>query len=215
MSLFFEDDDDDMYDYFPGQFVYGDDVFVDDDYMGEKWWYADGIPGYMVSNCGRVWSEKTQKFLKLKPLDDHGHKGVCLSTPKKKFYRYIHRLEANAFMPNPHNLPVVRHLDDDPDNNFIDNLAWGTQRENVLDALSNGKTFRSSPEVRKRIALEQSKPIRCLSLETGEETIYSGQNEAARQLNLQQANIWKVLNKQRAKTCGYYFEYLREDEQHG
>ena len=214
MSLFFEHDKDDMYDYFPGQFVYGDDVYVPDEYMDEKWWYADGIPGYMVSNCGRVWSEKSQKFLKLKDLDDHGHKGVFLSTPEKKIYRYIHRLEAEAFIPNPDKLPIVRHLDDDPDNNFVENLAWGTQKDNISDAKMNGKTFRASPEVIKRVALEQSIPILCHDLKTGKEMIFTGQNEAARQLGLQQANIWKVLNKQRDKTCGYHFEYLREDEHH-
>lgn len=212
MSLFFEDDTDDMYDYFPGEFVYGDDVYVPDEYMDEKWWYVDGLPGYMVSNCGRVWSEKTQKFRKLKEMDDHGHLGLCLTHNGRRFDRYIHRLEAKAFIPNQNNLPYVRHLDDDPSNNFIDNLAWGTQADNMQDALRNGRTFRAAPEVRTRIALEQSKPILCVTLETGEESVFSGQQEAARQLGLQQANIWKVLNKQRRHTCGYYFKYLEEDD---
>ena len=212
MSLFFEHDTDDIYDYFPGSFVHGDDVYLDDDHADEKWWYADGIPGYMVSNCGRVWSEKSHKFLKLKRLDDHGHKGVGMSICGKVVYRYIQRLVAKAFIPNTNNAPVVRHLDDDPNNNFVYNLAWGTQKENALDALRNGKTFKAAPEVRARIALEQSTPIICTNLKTGEKTEYSGQCAAARALGLQQANIWKVLNKQRPQTCGYYFEYMKEDD---
>lgn len=208
MSLFFEDDESDIYDYFPGEFVYGDDVYVPDEYMGEKWWYVSEAPGYMVSDRGRVWSEKTQRFLKIRDLDDHGHLGVAMSRNGKDIYRYVHRLIGKAFIPNPTDLPIVRHLNDIPYDNVVENLEWGTQKDNMADAKANGRTFRASPEVRKRISLEQSIPIRCVNLETGEEKIFSGQNEAARQLGLQQANIWKVLNKQRAKTCGYYFEYL-------
>ena len=212
MSLFFEYDTDDMHDYFPGQFVHGDGVYISDEYMGEKWWYIPAAPGYMISNMGRVWSEKSQWFVKPKKMDREGHMGVCLSVYGKPRYFYIHRLMAEAFIDNPHNLPVVRHLNDIPYDNDLDNLAWGTQRDNAYDALRNGKTFRAAPEVRARIALEQSKPIVCYELDTGEKRIFSGQQAAARSLGLQQSNIWKVLNGQRPQTCGYYFEYLKEDD---
>ena len=211
MSLFFENDTDDMYDYFPSEFVFGDDVYIPDEYMGEKWWYISEAPGYMISDMGRVWSEKSQWFVKPKKMDREGHMGVCLSVNGKPRYFYIHRLMARAFIDNSHNLPVVRHLNDIPYDNELENLAWGTQRDNALDALANGRTFRAAPEVRARIALEQSKPIKCVNLKSGEEIIFTGQNEAARRLGLQQANIWKVLNKQRPRTCGYYFEYIEED----
>ena len=214
MSLFFEDDTDDMYDYFPGQFVYGDDVYTPDEYMGEKWWYIPEAPGYMISNCGRVWSEKSQRFLTPKPMDREGHIGVSVCVDGKPRYFYIHRLMMQAFRENSHKLPIVRHLNDIPWDNELDNLAWGTQRDNALDALANGRTFRAPPEVRKRISLEQSIPIVCTELKTGKETVFSGQNEAARVLGIQQANIWKVLNKKRPQTCGYYFEYLREGDVH-
>lgn len=212
MSLYFEYDTDDMYDYLPSQFVYGDDVYTPDEYMGEKWWYIPEAPGYMISDLGRVWSEKSQWFVKPKKMDRKGHMGVSLSVNGRPRYFYIHRLMAQAFIDNPHNLPVVRHLNDIPDDNVLENFAWGTQRDNAQDALRNGRTFRADPEVRARVALEQSKPILCIDLKTGEETVFSGQNEAARRLGLQQANIWKVLRKQRSQTCGYYFEYLGEDE---
>lgn len=214
MSLFFEDDTGDMYDYLPGQFVYGDGMYTPDEYMDEKWWYIPQAPGYMISDMGRVWSEKSQWFVKPKKMDREGHMGVCLSVYGKPRYFYIHRLMAQAFIDNPRNLPVVRHLNDIPNDNELINLAWGTQRDNALDALRNGRTFRADPEVRARIALEQSKPILCVDLKTGEEFTFTGQQAAARTLGLQQANIWKVLNKQRPQTCGYYFEYLREDDYH-
>lgn len=212
MSLFFEHDTDDMYDYLPGSFVYGDDVYVDDDYMEEKWWHIPAAPGYMISDMGRVWSERSQKFIKPKKMDREGHMGVALRAYGRTRYFYIHRLMAEAFLDNPRRLPVVRHLNDIPDDNDLSNLAWGTQRDNAMDALANGRTFRTEPEVRAKIALEQSKPILCVDLKTDEKFIFTGQQAAARTLGLHQANIWKVLNKQRPQTCGYYFEYLREDD---
>lgn len=52
----------------------------------------------------------------------------------------VHRLVAEAFLPNPDNLPVVRHLDDDRSNNRVSNLAWGTAWDNSQDAVRNGRT---------------------------------------------------------------------------
>lgn len=45
-----------------GRFVYGDDVYIPDKYLDEVWEYIPGIDHYMVSNYGRVWSEKIRKF---------------------------------------------------------------------------------------------------------------------------------------------------------
>lgn len=210
MSLFFENDTDDMYDYFPGEYVYGDDNYTPEEYMGEKWWYIDGIPGYMVSDCGRVWSEKTQRFLKIKPMDKHGHMGVCLRVNGVVHYEYIHRLMAKAFIPNPHNYPIVRHLNDDPNYNEIPNLKWGTQRQNMMDALRNGRTFTADPEVRDKALDSLRKPIIATNLSTGEELYFRGQNEASRILNICQANIWKVLNGERRSAGGYSFRYVEE-----
>jgi hypothetical protein len=56
----------------------------------------------------------------------------------------LHRLLAIAFIPNPENLPMVRHLDDDRYNNALDNLAWGTSTDNHLDAVRNGHNWAAS-----------------------------------------------------------------------
>lgn len=50
------------------------------------------------------------------------------TTPK-----HVHRIVAEAFIPNPEGLPVVRHLNDIPDDNRVENLAWGTHYDNMRD----------------------------------------------------------------------------------
>ena len=200
MSLFYEDDYGDMYDYIPGEFVYGDNIHVPEEYMEEKWWYINGFPNYMVSNCGRVWSEKTQRFLKPKRANKHGHLMVSLCNGGDVYYRLIHRLVAEAFLDNPYNFPVVRHLDDDPTNNSVYNLAWGTQKENFHDCIENGKA--------NCVRLET--PIIAVDVYNGVKLYFKSQAEAGRKLNIQQANIWKVLHGERYTAGGYHFKYVEE-----
>ena len=84
---------------------------------------------YAVTSCGKVWSYKNEKFLTPK----HSVKGylfVSLSKDGKvKNYR-IHRLVAEAYLPNPENLPQVDHIDNDKTHNYVNNLQWITNRDN-------------------------------------------------------------------------------------
>lgn len=194
---------------FPGEFVYGDNIYVDDYYFDERWKPIAGFCGkYWVSNKGRVWSMVTNQFLKLKRLDSHGHLGVCLLNNGERVYAYIHRLVADAFIPNPHNYPIVRHIYDNPECNEVDDLLYGTQRDNMMDARRNGRSYILTDEDREKGFEKLRIPVRAIDTRTGEEFIFRGQHEAARELGLQQANIWKVLNGRCSQTCGYIFEYL-------
>ena len=201
------------FDYISGEFVYGDQYYTPENYLDERWWFISGIPGYMISDHGRVWSERTQRFLKPKPMDNHGHLGVSMRVGGRTVYRYIHQLMAQAYLPNPNDLPIVRHLDDDPSNNYLDNLQWGTQKDNYEDCRRNGHAHYITPEEREIGLGKMRIPILATNISTGQKTRFVGQSEAARTLGIQQANIWKVLNGQRTATCGYYFEYLRKDDQ--
>lgn len=198
--------------YISGIYVYGDERYTYDEYMDERWWYIDGAPGYMISDCGRVWSEKTQQFIKPKPMDKHGHLGVCLRVNGKARYTYLHRLMAKAFLPNTHNYPVVRHIDDDPSYNYLDNLAWGTQKDNFNDCLNNGHVHFVTPEEREIGLSKMRTPILATNIRTGESMTFKGQGDASRFLGVPQANIWKVLNGQRAHAGGYRFEYIKRGD---
>ena len=105
--------------------------------MDEIWKDIKGYEGlYQVSNLGRVRSLGSDNWHKgriLKPhLDGRGHYlEVGLHKDHKSKTTNIHRLVAEAFIPNPNNLPQVNHKDECKTNNMVDNLEWCDAHYNI------------------------------------------------------------------------------------
>ena len=100
--------------------------------MKEIWKDIKDYEGhYQVSNLSRVKSIKFGKERILKPVTDrHGYLIVGLwKNNKQKTYK-VHRLVAEAFIPNPYNLPQVNHKDENPLNNNVNNLEWCNSKYN-------------------------------------------------------------------------------------
>lgn len=103
--------------------------------MQEIWRDVVGYEGlYKVSNRGRVKSLNyeglgKEEFLKLSP-DKHGYMRVYLYKDKKRKTCQVHRLVAEAFIPNPNKLPDVNHKNENPRINDISNLEWCTEKYN-------------------------------------------------------------------------------------
>lgn len=100
--------------------------------------WAEVIEGLYVSEDGRLFRDNGDLCFE---ATYHLHGG---SKDRKYLYvvyrgkKYdVHRQVAIAFLPNPYDLPLVCHRDDNTFNNDIDNLYWGTHRENQRDYYSN------------------------------------------------------------------------------
>lgn len=116
----------------------------------EIWKDIKGYEGvYQVSTTGRVKSlarlikkEKGTWNLKERILvanvDCLGYHRAGFSQRKQRKYFGIHRLVAEAFIPNPDNKKEVNHIDGNKSNNHVNNLEWATRSENMKHAVDNG-----------------------------------------------------------------------------
>ena len=95
------------------------------------------FPNYEVNADGLVRNKKTQYILKPSP-DTCGYHQVCLSMNGKQKHPLVHRLVAQAFIPNPQGKPCVNHINGHPTDNNVSNLEWCTQSENMLHAYALG-----------------------------------------------------------------------------
>ena len=97
----------------------------------------DEYPYYKIYPDGKVYSIKLKKYIK-GHKNKRGYYAFTLYDLKgKRKHKGLHQLLAMAFIPNPRGCEIVRHLDDDKDNNSLSNLKWGTIKENVEDAIRN------------------------------------------------------------------------------
>ena len=95
----------------------------------------DGLSHYYITEEGKVLSSMSGQLKELKQRrTNHGYKDIKI---QGKNYR-IHRLVAQAFIPNPENLPQVNHKDTNKANNHVSNLEWCDNSYNQKHAWDNG-----------------------------------------------------------------------------
>lgn len=174
--------------------------------MQEIWKDVKGYEGlYQVSSLGRVKSLSrevkgrgaSKRFIPeriLKPNNNgHGYENVILSKNGKIKGKGVHRLVAEAFIPNPNNKKEVNHIDGIKDENYIENLEWVTRKENSRHAHENGFV-----KISKGANHYKSKKV--YSERLGKEFVSI--KEAAEYLFLSTPSVSKVL---RGKTKSNYY----------
>lgn len=186
---------------------------MDERFKDEEWAPMVGFPNYYISTHGRA----THYDEPLTPheYNKYGHSEYRMYKNKRQYAKGVHVLMAEAFIENPNNYPIVRHLDDNPRNNYIENLAWGTRKDNTQDSIRNG-TFVFRYHYFTKEEIERSNetnrtPVIAIEKTTGNRLAFKSQAEAARQLHVSQGNIGMVLTGRRNHTGGYTFEYADKE----
>ena len=124
-------------------------------------------------------------------INKYGHLKVVLCKDGKTKNCPVHQLVLNAYLPKPSPELVVMHIDSEPSNNRLENLAWGTIKENQND-----------PHFKALL----SKPVFCI--ETGE--LYSSLSEASRQTGVDIGSISKCLNSKLKSAGGFRWKFLTD-----
>lgn len=117
--------------------------------MTVEWRDVKGYEGvYQVSNTGEVkrvayMDAKHNKWVANRVLKKfHNQKGylfVALCKDGQDATKRVHRLVAEAFIPNPDNLEQVNHIDCNKQNNTVENLEWCSLQDNIRHGVLNGR----------------------------------------------------------------------------
>ena len=164
----------------------------------EIWKDISGYEGlYQVSNLGRVKSldyNHTGREKIMKPsVDKNGYLYVCFrKNGVKKWYK-LHRLVAQAFISNPNNYPQVNHKDENPFNNFVNNLEWCDAKYNI--------NYGTRTE---RVAEKKSKQVLQIDKNTNKLIAeFPSLTEVERQFGISKSSISKCC-KGKLNTAGKY-----------
>lgn len=150
---------------------------------------------YAVTEDGRVWGYKRKKFLSPGP-DGSGYLKVNLCKDGKLKHHLVHRLVAEAYLPNPNNYSQVNHKDECKTNNCINNLEWCDCSYNI----KYGTCI-------ERRAKHLYKPVYCVELDRTFDSIA----QASEELGINRNNISYSLTrrvKASAGAGGFHWQYV-------
>lgn len=181
--------------------------------MAEIWKDIQGYEGlYQVSNLGRIKSlERVVSFgkqrrlvkekIRVQKYDKKGYCTVTLSKDNKIKHAKVHRVVAEAFIPNPLGLKEINHIDENKENNCVDNLEWCTHYENVMHGTK-----------RERQVLTRSKRVVQCDMEGKEIKTYISATHAEKEIvGKFTGNIYSCLEGRTKTAYGYIWKYKEAD----
>lgn len=169
--------------------------------MMETWKSVKGFEGlYEVSNYGRVKSlnyHRTGEAQILKPgRTNGGYMNVVLTKDKIRYSKRVHRLVADAFLPNPNNYTELNHKDENPANNRLYNLEWCSREYNINYGSRN-----------KKVSEKMSKKIIQYTMDGEIVKVWKSQKEVEKTLGWSQGTISLAVNKKIPSFHGFLWEF--------
>lgn len=164
----------------------------------EVWKDIEGFEGlYQISNQGRVKSLWFGKEKILKGGKARGYLIIGLYKDGKLVMKLVHRLVAEAFLPNPQNLQEVNHKDENKENNNVENLEWCDRKYNCNFGTRN-----------KKIAEKQGKRVAQIDAVTGEVVRQWASTKECGRNGYSHGNVVECCNGLRKTHKGYIWKYI-------
>ena len=162
----------------------------------------EGFPNYYATEDGHIWSGWRNQYVS-EILMENGYHRVVLSKHNKSHNFLVHRLVAQAFIPNPDNKPCVNHKDLNRENNSVENLEWVTYKENNNYA-DHGK--KNGAAHSKRVGQYDAKTKELIA-------IYDSMVAAAKAVGGKSSNIGACCNKKPhyLTAYGYIWRFIGGD----
>ena len=173
------------------------------------------VPGfedryYLDPNSMQVVNAKTGHPLKTQYNRD-GYAEVKLWRNNKGTHKSLHKLFADAYIPNPDNLPEINHKDENPRNFSLDNLEWCDHPYNMNYGTINerrGRNISAAVRGKPKPWVAEQKGIAIIAIDGwGNEIPFRSAREAGRELGIDQSSITAVLRGRRRIAGGYKFRY--------
>lgn len=187
------------------------------DSFEEIWRDVEGYEGrYMVSSWGNVKSLRGRGRILRPQIDIHGYFVVNLCQNSIPKTMRIHRLVANAFIPNPENLPCINHLDEVKANNKVENLEWctyshninwGTRTQRVSQKLAGSNCTQNAVNERSRAVMQFSRDGKYIA--TFNSTQAAGRAVTGRLAR--NRDIVRCCQRKRPTAYGFVWRYVDEN----
>lgn len=178
--------------------------------MKEIWKEIEGYNGlYKISNYGNIKSiarKGTKEHLMIQSKNHQGYLQVKLTKNGISKTKKVHRLVAQAFIPNPNNLPQIDHIDDNKENNYASNLQWITNEDNMAKSWKTGarsieKTYKRGKEH------SNAKIINQYDLQGNYIKTWYCINDVERELGFDNRNICACCRHKKKTAYGFKWEY--------
>ena len=163
--------------------------------MQEIWENIKDFEGlYQISNLGNI---KSLKKIKVASLKSNGYLQITLWKNNKGFNKYVHRLVAETFIPNPNNLKTVNHKNLNKQDNRVENLEWCSYADNNDHARKN-LCFKSGKKIK----------IEAKNIDTGTVEIITDLLQWCKQNKHDRACVYKVLAGKYKHHHKFQFKYV-------